>query len=255
MTTSAYLTKTLTRLRQAWAGAPPEFMGHPLTDPQSIAHALVEQDAGEDKIRDFLRQTIGNRKINNIHMTLALRTLMENGSKIAAKFRNSGISTTMGDYHDQGEDYPLAALQYTIAYLHGQDSGFYHMASEIETFSHSRDAQGYMNAIHYLTHMDDNPHEAIENIPENLIKGAYPPEYYDELAKAMKDHPQIKQAISADFLIYRAAAAARHGQDRSRAWRMHIDGLRAGPTEHALKNPFVRDAFTDRHPQDHEFMA
>ncbi len=133
MTVSETLSRTIGKLRRAWHGPPPTFMGHELTDPQAIAQEICANGTDEEQVRQFLGMSLENRNINKVEMILALRTLMENGSEIAEKFRNTGIALGMGDYHDMGEDYTLAAIQYTIAYLHGQDPGFYHMATEIET--------------------------------------------------------------------------------------------------------------------------
>lgn len=246
MSVSETLGRTIGRLRRAWHGPPPTFMGRDLGDPQAIARDLCDQGADEERIKEFLGLTLGGKNINKVEMILALRTLMEHGSEIAGKFRNTGIALGMGDYHDMGEDYPLAAIQYTIAYLNGQDPGFYHMATEIETRNRPRDANGYMDAVQFLIDGADDPAQLIGSIPEEKIIGYYKPEYLEELAKAMADHPEIRQALRADFLVYRAASAVRHGLDRSRAWGMHMDGLLAGPTEQINANPYVRDAFHDR---------
>lgn len=246
MTVSETLSRTIGKLRRAWHGPPPTFMGHELTDPQAIAQEICANGTDEEQVRQFLGMSLENRNINKVEMILALRTLMEHGSEIAEKFRNTGIALGMGDYHDMGEDYTLAAIQYTIAYLHGQDPGFYHMATEIETRNRPRDANGYMDAVHFLIEMPDDPKQALDSLPDEATVGHYRPEYFEELAKAMADNPEIRQALRADFLVYRAASAVRHGLDRSRAWGMHMDGLFAGPTEHINANPYVRDAFHDR---------
>ncbi|MCB1840181.1 MAG: hypothetical protein H6858_09205 [Rhodospirillales bacterium] len=243
MTATEYLTRTLGRLRRAWSGTPATFLGRPLSDPQAIADDLVEQDADEEQVRQFIRLAIGRSDVKKVDMIIALRTLMEHGSEVATISRNTGYAMAMGDIHDQVEDYLLAAIEYSIAYLHKQDSGFYHMASEIETRNRPRDAQGYMDAVYWLANMPDDPAEAINSLPDDKITGYYPPKYYEELAQALQEHPEIKQALNADFLVYRAATAVNHGLDRNRAWSMHMDGLRSSPTEHVLDNPFVRQAF------------
>lgn len=251
MTAKDYLSRTLGALGRAWSRSPATFLDHDIRDPQTIANRMVEMNLGEEDVRHFLEAVQSYKKVDPIQLTLAMRTLMENGSELAAEYRNRGLTIAMGDHHDMGEDYTLAAIQYTIAYLHGDDKSFYHMANEVEVQNRPRDQAGYENAIKFLSFMPDDPQSLAllaEELPE-LGEGVYPPAYYEEIVKAMRDHPELKQAIRADFLIYRAAAAVHHGLDRSRAWTMHLDGLRAGPTDHASKNPVIREVFNfDRRP-------
>ncbi|MGB3213480.1 MAG: hypothetical protein WBC26_01795, partial [Alphaproteobacteria bacterium] len=168
-------------------------------------------------------------------------------------YRNKSLSITMGDTHEMSEEYTLAAIQYTVAYLHGDDRSFYHIANEVEVQNKPSDTLGYRQAIQFLSFLPDDP-ESVERLPQQLHERSmisYPPAYYMEIVKAMADHPELKQAIRADFLLYRAAAAVHHGLDRSRAWGMHLDGLRAGPTDQGSKNPVIRDAFQyDRHTKE-----
>lgn len=253
MTAKDYLSRTLGALGRAWSRSPATFLDHDIRDPQTIANRMVEMNMGENEVRQFLEAIQSYKKVDPLQLTLAMRTLMENGSELAAKYRHRSLSIAMGDYHDMGEDYTLATIQYTIAYLHGDDKSFYHMANEVEVRNRPRDQQGYEKAIKYLSFIPDDEKSLpliAQELPE-LGEGAYPPAYYEEIVKAMHDHPELKQAIRADFLLYRAAAAVHHGLDRSRAWGMHLDGLRAGPTDQALINPVIRDAFQyDRHTKE-----
>ena len=251
MSATDYLYRTLGSLRNLWpAGKPHEFMGHDIADSLAIADHLIAEDRGEIEVAQLIDASYANRRVKMPQFIAALRKLSDAGSMAAGNYRNTVAAMTMGDHHDMGGDYELAAINYVLAYLHSHDRGFMHMAKEIEGRNAHRDAEGYGNAVYWLAQSEGDPAQLLEEMLElkrrtNLALNYYPEEYYEDLIRGMDENPDIRRAMNADFLIYRSAAALHFNLDRDRAWGLYMDGLRSGPTEHALANPFIRNAFED----------
>lgn len=249
MSATDYLYRTLGSLRNLWpAGKPHTFMDHEVSESMAIADHMLARGLDEFEVAQFIDVSCNHRKVKFPEFIGALRKLSDAGSRVADQYRNTGAALQMGDRHDMVGDYELAAVNYILAYLHNDDRGFMHMAKEIEGRNARRDADGYADAIYWLAESEGDPAQSLQEMQDiklrtNLAINVYPEEYYQDLIKVMNENSDIRKAARADFLVYRAAAAVRLDLDRSRAWKMHLDGLQEGPTDQVFKNPYIRDTF------------
>lgn len=247
------LLSGLTALKDAWKVKPKTFMNMDLSDPEAIADHLISRGAIESEVEDFINHTRGNDIVDQYDRVTALRKLSDAGSETADVFRNTHAAIGAGQRHEAFRDYTLATLQYMIAYLNDHDTGIYYIAQAMEDEKIGRDFQGFGEAVKYLCETDDSPEQILKNMPEQESGALYKQAYYDEVAQAMHENPEIKTALRGDLLVYRAVAALHQGKDRSRAWGMYQDGFREGTTDHVLGNPMVKKAFTHaERGHDHE---
>ncbi len=243
----------LSALKDAWTTKPKTFMDMELSNLDAIADHLISRGLMESEVEDFIDHTRGNDTVDPYDRIVALSKLGDAGSESAEIFRNTQAAVSAGQRHETFNDYTLATLQYTIAYLNKNDRGMYYIAQAMEDENLGKDFHGFGEAIQYLCETDDTPEQILENMPDREGGARYTQAYYDELAQTMEENPDIKAALRGDLLVYRAVAALHQGKDRSRAWGMYQDGFREGTTDHVLGNPMVKDAFAQtRQGYDHE---
>ncbi len=233
------LINGVTALKEVWTTAPKTFMDMDLSDLDAIADDLISRGPIESEVEDFIDHMRNNDNANQYDRIVALRKL----SEAARVFRHSQAAVSTGQRHEAFNDHTLATLQYTIAYLNDNDTGMYYLAQALEDDSISIDFHGFGDAVKYLCENDCSPEQILENMPERESGALYKQAYYDELAQAMHEHPEIKSALRGDLLVYRGVAALHQGKDRSRAWAMYQNGFREGTTDHVLNNPMVKNAF------------